>query len=195
MTQNWRKLTKHFDLRHTAREKSIIKVTEVSQMTRLPVVKNRRLPHLHVFSPPYSNVATFVVASCFTILSVLLISCNAKIITTVIQCIAILMITFNRWICQAKDQTVHQFSMSLSGIIAFGPGVPISIPRPLHQPFVISNIDSCNLAFCQWNKFDRLIERLDNRLALDATLGHNLTLNEIAVFNRFFIIPSYAGGL
>jgi hypothetical protein len=51
------------------------------------------------------------------------------------------------------------------------------------------------LAFCQWNKFDRLIERLDNRLALDATLGHNLTSNEIAVFNRFFIIPSYAGGL
>jgi hypothetical protein len=39
-----------------------------------------------------------------------------------------------------------------------------------------------------------LIERLDNRLALDSILGHDLTSNEMAVFNRISIVPSFAGG-
>jgi hypothetical protein len=35
---------------------------------------------------------------------------------------------------------------------------------------------------------------LNNRFALDAKLGHDLTSNEIAVFNRFSIVLSFAGG-
>ena len=38
------------------------------------------------------------------------------------------------------------------------------------------------------DEFDRLVLRLDNRFAFDAILGHDLTSNEIAVFDRISIV-------
>jgi len=103
---------------------------------------------------------------------------------TVIQAITVFVV--NVWEISWANLTVH-----VNKVLAFCLSITNSIKRistwkimgtpiPLHQPFVIGYIHNSNLSSCQRNISDRLILRLDNRLASNATFGHDLTSNEIA---------------
>jgi hypothetical protein len=93
---------------------------------------------------------------------------------------------------EAKNYPVHhRASMVALCVERLRTLVPKGIPVPRHQADVFGSVYDGDLALSERDEFDRLIKRLDNRLAHYATFGHDLTSNEIAVFDRVSIV---AGG-
>lgn len=67
------------------------------------------------------------------------------------------------------------------------------VPVPLACPLKLSSADFSNKSAREGHKAIRLIQRLDNRLAMHATLGHGVTPNNVAVFSRTPILAAILG--
>lgn len=107
----------------------------------------------------------------------------AKVMSSVVERIAILVVALAPVaFYKAKDEPVH-VDEGLSFVAARimftrlfdGP----RSPRPLIQPLIVGGVNDGDLALGQWNKAIRLIQRLNNRLAHYAMLGHESTLEWI----------------
>lgn len=91
---------------------------------------------------------------------------------------------------QPKDFAMHVYSLPANSIKTFGWFIPASAPIPLIKKLVAVSGDNRVESFCQGNKLDRLIGRLNNRFASNAILGHDLTSNEIAAVQPHFYSTS-----
>jgi len=173
---------------------------EKADVYSLASVTNRDLPKMVSLVPCDPRYSRSVGGKNFVILGILRCCALAKIGTAVVKSVAVNMVNDFAW-TRTYDQSVHPdgnpffLPNNHAGSVKVVLGNASSkTPVPFHQPVVVVGIDNGNFSSCERNKFDRLVERLNNRFALDAKLGHDLTPNEIAVFNRFSIVPSFAGG-
>ncbi len=195
MIKNMCKPAMLFNLCHSACKESVILIAEITEVCAFSICVYVCLPNLISTVPYHTGIPAFVVFVAPAILAILLASSYAKVVAPIVQCVAVTMIALYFWISQTENKTMHQWPIVRSpSIKRMSRYIPECVPIPTHQPFIVESINNGNVAICQRNKFDRLIERLDNRLALDSILGHDLTSNEMAVFNRISIVPSFAGG-
>lgn len=173
---------------------------EKADVYSLASVTNRNLPEVVSFVPCDPGHTRSIGGKNFVILGILRCRALAKVGTAVVKSVTINMVN-DFALTRAYDYSVHpdgnpfflpnNHAGSVKVVLGNAPG---EAPVPFHQPVVVVGIDDGNFSSCERNKFDRLVERLNNRFALDAKLGHDLTSNEIAVFNRFSIVLSFAGG-
>jgi hypothetical protein len=117
----------------------------------------------------------------------------SKIFSPIIEAVSVLVIYVGQ-VCRA-NLTVHVnqrsrfFSVPPDCVEAVGGREPVSAPIPLVEPIKVCRVNDGDLPLGQWDVSDRLILRLNDRLAVHAALGHNLTSNEIAAVqpHRHFI--------
>ena len=122
---------------------------------------------------------------------------NSKIFIRVVESVMILMVYLSTVpMKKAKKISRHvnvaarsiRIAFSAFSVKALGQGTPPSLPVKAHC--ILKSVCAYfgNLALCEGNVTNRLILRLNNRLAHNATFGHESTSNGLAVFGRILII-------
>jgi len=127
-----------------------------------------------------------------TVLHVLISRTPSNIREAIIQSVMVTVIT-KLSSFQSEKHAVHSLStITATCVEGFRADIPVSNPVPLHEPFVLRGVNCSDLAFGERYQSDRLIKRLNNRRTVNAifsaAFGHNLTPNEIAVFDRSVIL-------
>jgi hypothetical protein len=188
-----RELAMKFDLGGFAPVDCWLQFLEISQVYSFPTSVDVNLPSFISLLPYHASMTTFVIFESTAILHTFITGHVTKIVAAIVKRIAVLMIDLSLRIGSAKDKAVHKWT-AVTGprVKRFGSFVPLSTPRNNDDAIIFNGINGSNLPFCEANEFDSLILRLNNRLAVDALLGHDLTSNEIAVFDRFSILPELA---
>lgn len=136
-------------------------------------------------------VPTLIISQFRAIRTILRCSCNPKIIPTIVEGVAILMIAA-LFHSTAKNYSVHPYSRLAYFACAFciktlGAFIPISKPVEFGQPLKISGIHDGILPFCERNKPIIGIERLLNLVTLHGAF-HRSTSNGSLNFSRYFSI-------
>lgn len=170
----------------------------VAKMFAFPPKANTYLPSFHIWTPVNAGVSRRSVRANSSILCLLRICALPKIAASIIERISVPMVDLYFWISDTKDKTVHSWStVTGSSVERLGSWMPKSIPRAFHDAFVVACINNRDLTFRQRNESDILVSRLNNRFAGNAILGHDLSITEIAVFDRSFILPKFSmsGGI
>lgn len=140
--------------------------------------------------PMHSWMSRFVARERLTVAHILSVAALAEIATAIIERVVVAVVALFA-VLAIKNEPMHHWSTVRSpGVPRLGAVCPLSTPIPLHQPFIVNGVYDGDLAFCERDKSDRLILRLNNRRALAAWTGHDLTSNEIAVFGRFSIVAN-----
>ena len=191
-----RKLAMQFNDSRHACSNSFLEAVIVAAMIAFAVCVYVDLILQVAFVPNHSGNSSCAIAVTAVVLAILCLRAMPKIVTSIVEGVSVAVISFSRVSpFKPNNLSVHQYVPTF----ALGPVSSISVERlstwipqrgpvPLHEPFVVSGIDDSDLALSKRDEFDRLVLRLDNRFAFDAILGHDLTSNEIAVFDRISIV-------
>jgi hypothetical protein len=158
---------------------------------------NLSFPHCDLCAPflsccIYALESAFVITLLGTIRKILRNGRWTKVVAAIVECISVSMIGVLP-ICASNyrmkvNESWFSRCAATNGIIAAPYRRPKSAPIPSHQPCILTRVNERVLAFCQWNYLVRWIERLNNRIAANAILGHDLSSKEIAVFDRTAIL-------
>ena len=111
----------------------------------------------------------------------------AKVRFSVIERVSVFMVS--RFAFIARQFSVHQYCATLFvSHCVKATRASEDRPVPLSQPVVVRRIDDGVLSFGKWNKFDRLIERLDDFVSANTTFLHVLTSNKDLRHSAAFVL-------
>ena len=161
---------------------------EVSKANLFLVEMDVNRPFFVTLMPVNTSMAGFVIREWAAILHLLRSRSLAEIGAAIVQSIVVYVVA-KLALHAAKNNAMHSgTAVGPFGIEGFGCFAPMSVPIPLHQEVINVGIDDSDISMRERNVSDRLVLRLNNRRALAAWTGHDLTSNEIAVFDRISII-------
>jgi hypothetical protein len=166
----------------------ILSAIEYSKVVNLVVFLNRRKPATSSFIKKCSLVSRGVISLFWAIREILRTSPVAEIVATVVKPIAVFVVNID--IRPSHDLNVHEDATCAVSSI----GIPASLsglkcaPIPLVQPCVISSINDRIETLGKWNKFDRLIERLDNSVSIHAAFHSSYSNRNCAVWPHSSIL-------
>ena len=179
-----RELAKVFNSRRTILATRILKFNEVSKEYPLSSNFYFSSPFGVRLVPNYSLLPRSIVRLILRVGVILRMGAWTKIVVAIIKAITVTMVHVRKfgwaYLPMHIDQRLTLSPAITNGIISLSAGEIVRAPIPLIKPFVIARIDNRDLTFSKRDVSDRLILRLDNRLAEDAAFGHGLTSNEIA---------------
>ena len=166
-----------------------------AQMHPLAFRPNPRPPRVPPLAKVHARDPRLIPFVDLVVLAVLLNRANAKILVSIIKSISVDVVPSHAF-WSVEDCGVHRKKFeppcgpcdvcrSIEGLRSIGPHrKPIGFGK-----FLVSMCRYlCNLPLREWDNAVGLIQRLNNRLAANATFGHDSTSNGIAVFNRFSIV-------
>ena len=142
-----------------------------------------------------STVARIVVILQFVIRVILSLCAFTKILISAIERVTVFVINVRRLRADnfaMKKESPRRGKVDISRCVKTVPS-PESVPVPLTCPIEFCGTDFGNKSAREWDKAVRLIQRLNNRLARHATLGHGFTSNEVAAFSRIPILATISG--
>lgn len=154
-----------------------------------------RSPLLGVFMESHPAVTRLIVLLNLMIGMILRWRTLAQVAVSAIQGIAVFVV--DMWRCCADDLPMEKVGfwnrdVNIARRVIAAPrlkGIPIPLLRPVKPP----RANFGYFPFSEGHKAVRLIQRLNNRLAVHATLGHGFTSNEVAAFSRIPILATISG--
>lgn len=152
------------------------------------------LPSVLARYPVDSRMSRFAVAAKNTIVRVFGVRSFPKVGSSVVERVMVSMVgdVSRFWVRYLVVHSHHPIRSGLgnplvsSGVKRFCVLVPSGVPIPLDQPFEVGCIHDCDLSLSERDVSDRLILRLNNRLAVHAKFGHDPTSNRIAAVQPLF---------
>jgi len=180
------KFTKQFESLSIVGFCCVFTRTEPANVDCRVIESDFRKPLVPMFVPRDTFEST-AVRYCQFLIPVVLASCAlTKIISAIVQCLMVPMVSFFFWILASQDEAVHideNSRFSPHGIksahFIFESG-----PIPLIQPFIVSGIYQRILSFSQWNQAVRWVRWLGDGMSLKPTFRHESS-------TKGFVLPSH----
>jgi hypothetical protein len=166
------------------------RIKRASEASPFSVVLNAHFPTPPTLAPADSLESSRTVNAGFTIPTILYVRAFAKILTSIVQRISVLVIPFFER-SAFKDLPLHgdgrvPSSDCPGSVEAFRAIRPDGIPVPLRKPLEVGGVHDGILSLRKRDKFYRLVKRLDYSMSLHAFF-HRCTSNALR-FSRYLTI-------